>query len=374
MTIEAYQPVAGHPTSDAPERSGEHAGGVWTLAGGRLIIAEPDGPATVLVPSESVLLLAVDLPLASRAKRLGALPFAIEDRIADPIDAVHIALGAELSPKRYLVAVVRHERMADWVEAAEVAGLGHAALVPDALALPVPEDGEWSAESFDGRVLVRSGDGTGFALPSALIGSAWESAGQPRIWNIGAAPIGELPQAPRAAGGGGLAERLLMPPLDLRQGAYAARRARGGGWLKRFALVAAAGIVAHVVISAADTVMLRAIAERRAADVRSAVAQAAPGANLSGDLRTNVADMLPVGGAAGSAFVPLITRTSRALAPLSSAVTARAMRFEGNALVLELDPGEAGLADRVREAMRASGVAADVVASADGAIRVTVRA
>lgn len=370
VTIERSEPLAGYATPDATQN---RAGGVWTLAGGRLIIAEPGGPATILVPSESVLLLAVDLPLGSHAKRLAALPFAIEDRIADPIDAVHIALGAEIAPKRYLVAVVRHARMIEWVEAADIAGLGHAALVPDALALPVPDAGEWSADAVDGRVLVRGGDGTGFAMTDTLIGSAWESAGQPRIWNFGAVPIGDLPQEPRQADDGGLAGRLLTPPVDLRQGGYARRRTASGGWLKRLGWIAAAGIAAHVVISAADTVMLRAIAERRAADLRAAVAQAAPGTSLSGDLRTNVADLLPTGGPAGSAFVPLLARTSRALAPLSSAVTTRTMRFEGTSLVLEIDPGEAGLADRVRGAMRAAGVAADVTAAPDGAIRVSVR-
>ena len=363
--------MTGQAISDTADRS---AGGVWTLSGGRLIIAEPDAPATVLVPSESVLLLAVDLPLASRAKRLAALPFAIEDRIADPLDAVHIALGAEVAPQRYLVAVVRHALMLQWVEAADVAGLGHAAMVPDALALPVPDAGEWSAEAGDGRVLVRSGDGTGFAMTPALVGAAWEAAGRPRIWNCGRYPIGELPQERRPGGGGGLAERLLSPPVDLRQGAYARRMARGGSWLKRLGWVAAAGIAAHAVIAAADTVMLRAIAERRADETRAAVARAAPGTSLSGDLRVGVADLLPPPGQAGSAFVPLITRTSQALAPISSAVTARAMRFEGNALVLELDPGDPDLADRVRGALRAGGVAGEVTAAPDGAVRVRVSA
>ncbi|ODP39427.1 type II secretion system protein GspL [Sphingomonas turrisvirgatae] len=350
------------------------AGGVWTLSGERLIIAEPGGPATVLVPSESVLLLAVDLPLASRAKRLAALPFAIEDRIADPLDAVHIALGAEIAPQRYLVAVVRHSVMLRWIELADAAALGHAALVPDALALPVPDAGEWSAEAADGRVLVRTGDGTGFALPTALIAQAWEAAGRPRIWNIGGSPIGELPHEPRVTGGGGLAERLLTPPVDLRQGPYARRAVARGSWLRRLGWVAAAGIAAHTVIAAADTVMLRVIAERRADDTRAAIAQAAPGASISGDLRTSVADLLPPPGQEASAFVPLIARTSSALAPLSSAVTARAMRFDGNALVLDLDPGDPGLADRVRGALRAGGVAGDVIAAPDGALRVTVRA
>lgn len=363
--------MTGQAISSATE---SRATGVWTLAGGRAIIAEPEGPATILVPSESVLLLRVALPLASRAKRIEALPFAIEDRIADPIESVHVALGAEIGPRTYLVAVVRHAQMAAWVEAAELAGLGHAAIIPDALALPVPEAGEWCAKADNGRVLVRSGDGTGFAITSALIGAAWERAGSPRIWNIGAAPIGELPQAPWSGGGGGLAERLANPAIDLRQGAYARRAAGGNSWKRRLAWIAAAGIAAHVVIAAADVVMLRVIAERRAEDVRTAVAQAAPGANLGGDLEAAVVGMLPVAGPPPGRFVPVVTAASRALAPLSSAVTARAMRFEGNALVLEIEPGQPDLPDRVRAAFRAAAVPAQVATGADGAIRVTVTA
>ncbi|MDR6850668.1 general secretion pathway protein L [Sphingomonas sp. BE123] len=359
--------MTGQAISSAAE---SRATGVWTLADGRAIIAEPDGPATVLVPSESVLLLRVALPLASRAKRIEALPFAIEDRIADPIEAVHIVLGAEVAPQTYLVAVVRHAQMTAWVEAAELAGLGHAAMVPDALALPEPEAGAWCAAVEDGRVLVRSGDGTGFAVASALIGAAWERAGSPRIWNCGAAPVGALPQSPWAGERDGLAN----PAIDLRQGAYARRALRGSSWKKRLAWIAAAGITAHVVIAAADVVMLRVIAERRADDVRAAVAQAAPGANLAGDLEAAVVGMLPVAGPPPGRFVPLVTASARALAPLSSAVTARAMRFEGNTLVLDIEPGPPDLPERIRAAFRAAAVAAQVGAGADGAIRVTVTA
>ncbi len=362
--------MTGKVNSSVPE---PRVTGVWTLAGGRTIIAEPDGPATILVPSESVSLLRVELPLASRAKRIEALPFAIEDRIADPIESVHIALGAEIAPQTYLVAVVRHTQMAAWVEAAELGGLGHAAIVPDALALPEPGSGEWSAEARDGRVLVRSGDGTGFALPVALVGPAWERAGSPRIWNCGPLPVGDLPQTPWS-GGGGLAERLVSPVIDLRQGVYARRGTSGSSWRRRLAWIAAAGIAAHVVIAAADVVMLRVIAERRAEDVRSAVAQAAPGANLSGDLEAAVVGMLPVSGPPPGRFVPVVTAASRALAPLSSVVTARAMRFEGNALVLDIEPGAPDLVERIRAAFRAAAVPAQIGAGADGVIRVTVTA
>ncbi len=348
------------------------ADGVWTLANGQAIIAEPHGPATLLVPSESVRLLAVDLPLASHGKRLAALPFAIEAMIADPIEAVHIVLGEPIGPQRYLAAVVRHGQMAHWAEIADAAGLGHAAIVPDALALPRPDGGGWCALAGAGRVVVRSGDGTGFAVPSALIGAAWDAAGRPSIRNAGPAPIGELASAP-LTDMIALADRLRAPAIDLRQGLYARRSAPARRWLKRFGWLAAAGIAAHVVIAAADTAMLRVIAERRAADTRAAVAIAAPGTNLSDDLQGSVADLLPASAPSGSAFVPLVVRTARALAPLSGAIRTRAMRFDGAALVLEIEPG-AGVAAQVRDAMRAANIAADVAAAGDGSVIVTVRA
>ncbi|MBX3593286.1 type II secretion system protein GspL [Sphingomonas sp.] len=350
------------------------ADGVWALSGGRLIIAEPGGPATVLVPGESVLLLAVDLPLASHARRLAALPFAIEDRIADPIESVHVALGAQVGPKRYLAAVVSHARMREWVELAQAAGLDHAAMVPDPLALPVPDAGEWCAESAGGRVLVRSGDGAGFAVGAGLIGPVWESAGRPRVWTHGAAPVGALPQSPWPGAGDGLATRLLNPAIDLRQGAYARRSIRRSGWLRRLGWIAAAGAAAHIVIAAADTVMLRAIAERRAADLRATVAAAAPGANLSGDLDSAVMDLLPPpGSGAPGAFLPLLTRASQALAPLGAAGTARSMRFDGGALILDLAPTAPDLAGQVRTALRQAGLTGDVAAAPDGGVTVTVR-
>lgn len=362
--------MTGQLISSAPD---SRADGVWTLSGGRAIIAEARGPATMLVPSESVALLSVVLPLASRGRRIAALPFAVEDKIADPIEAVHLALGAQIGPQTYLVAVVRHAEMAAWVEAAEAAGIGHAAIVPDALALPVPGAGEWCVRADAGRVVVRSGDGTGFALPMALVAAAWERAGRPFVWSVDGAPVGDLPSA-RWAGGGDIGDWLAAPAVDLRQGVYARRGGARGGWGRRLAWIAAAGIVAHIGIAAADAVMLRVIAERRAADVRAAVAQAAPGANLSGDLEASVVAMLPVAGPPPGRFVPLVNATSRALAPLSSAVTARAMRFEGNALILDIDPGPPDLTQRIRDAFAAAGVAAQVTAAPDGAIRATVTA
>lgn len=354
---------------DAPEPL---AAGIWTLAGDRLIIAERGGPATMLVPTEQVRLLGVDLPLANRAKRLEALPFAIEDQIAEPIESVHLALGAEIAPKRYLVGVVRHDVMAGWVDAAEEAGLGHAAMVPDALALPRPAEGEWAVELGADRAIVRAGDGTGFAVPPAMLQAVWQAADRPAARSYGTPLPAEMMAGGSTIAPAALSERLLAPALDLRQGRYARRRAALPSVWRRLGWIVALGAAAHVVIATADTLMLRRIADRREADARAVVALAAPGANLGGDLAARVADLLPTGSSAPpDAFLPLLTRVSAALGPLSGALTIRAINYQANALTIDLDGTDPGLAGRIDAALRASRVQASVTRSPDGSIRIT---
>ncbi len=326
----------------------------------------------MLVPTEQVRLLAVDLPLASRAKRLEALPFAIEDQIAEPLESVHLALGTEIAPKRYLVGVVRHEVMARWVEAAGEAGLGHAAMVPDALALPRPPEGEWAVDLAAERAVVRAGDGTGFAVPPAMLQAAWQAAGRPAVSSYGLPLPGEMMAGGSALAPEALSERLLAPALDLRQGPYARRRAALPNVWRRLGWIVALGAAAHVVIATADTVMLRKIADRREADTRALAAIAAPGANLGGDLAASVADLLPAGSSGPpDAFLPLLTRVSGALGPLAGSIQVRAIDYQANALTLDLDGTEPGLAGRVDAALRAARVRGAVTRSPDGSIRIT---
>lgn len=348
------------------------AAGVWAIAGGRAIIVDAAGPATLLVPSESVLLLAVDLPLPSRAKRLAALPFAVEDRIADPIDAVHLALGDAIGERRYLVGVVRHQVMAEWIAIAADAGIAGAAFVPDALALPAPVEG-WSVELAQSRALVRAADGTGFAVPAALLVAAWDAAGRPPVQATGD------PLPPDMAGQGAafppppIADRIAAAPIDLRQGGYARRRAAWPSTARKVAMILAIAAVAHGVIAVGDTLMLRRIAERRQAALQQLVATTAPGVPTGGDdFTTRIADLLPR--ATGTnRFVPLLARVSAAVAPMGPAIVVRTMTFEGNALTIDLDSPETGMADRLRAALSAAGVAAQVAPAPTGGLRITAR-
>jgi general secretion pathway protein L len=345
--------------------------GVWTLSGSELIIAEPDGPATLLVPTEQVALLGVDLPLAGRARRIEALPFAVEDRVADSLDAVHLALGTEIAPKRYLVGVVRHDVMEAWAARADEAGLGHAAIVPDALALPVPEDGAWSVDLGTTRAVVRASDGTGFACAAPLLRPAWEAAGRPPCIAYGAALPADMAYAGAALEPAPLARRLLSPPLDLRQGRYPRRSAASANVWRRLGWIALLGAAAHTLIATADTVMLRVIADRRAQETRLLMASMGAPAPAGADIASTLVSALPQGGGAPQVFLPLVSRVSGALAPFGESFSVRAIGFEANALTMDLEGSDPGLAARLRSALEGARVKATVAESPGGGIRVT---
>ena len=304
------------------------------------------------VPSEEVLLLGVDLPLASAQKRLAALPFAIEDRIAVPLETVHVALGDEITPRRYLVGVASHARMAEWLAELGEAGRPHAAMVPDVLALPLPASGEWAIDLRGSRALVRAGDGTGLALSVTALASAWMAAGRPAFLSLGeAAPRGARPPRP----GGSVI--LLRPTLDLRQGRYASRLPRLSVPWRRAAVVVAIGLRAHLAILIADTLALREIADARRNETRGLVAAAAPGRWAGDDIMTVAMDLLPRDGTdRPSRFMPLLGRLSASLGPLAPGVALRALRFDAAAgtLALDVEAAEPALIDRAGSALGAA--------------------
>lgn len=343
------------------ERSG--LAGIWSLGGGALSEVERFdlGPAIVLVPTEQVLLLIAELPLPGLRRRAEALPFAIEDRIAEPLNAVHIALGAEVSPQHHLAGVVSLAVMQGWMAELQAAGLGHARIVPDALALPRPAPGFWSVDLAGGRVLIRSDDGAGLALPADHLAAAWAAAGRPRCIAYGDPLPAELAGDEGALEPEPLAARLALPALDLRQGPFALPRTGFPSIARRIALVAALGLVAHGAIAAADTIALDRIAAQRAAATRSLLAQVAPEATIGDDIAASAAEILPENASGPSTFLPLLIRVSGALKQLGPAVSLRAISYDAAASTINLQIESADMAglNRVAGALSAQGLTAE---------------
>ena len=347
------------------------AGGIWSLDGDRLVNVEEfgDGPAVVLVRSEQVLLLAVPLPpLASAIRRRDALPFAIEEHIADPLDQVHIALGAETAPGIWLAAVVSHALMAQWQGRLSEAGLERARLVPDALALPVPGAGCWSVDLAGDRAMVRTGDGSGFAVPLALLDAAWRAAGEPACIAYGEPLPPQFNAAQMAYEPEPLAMRLLAPAIDLRQGRYAAPRRPFNPLWQRIALVAGLGALAHGAIAIADTVALAHLAHQRATQVRALGASLQPAVEIGPDLGDAIVALTPDTAATGSSrFMSLLSRSAAALGASQSAAPGiasptvwRSVSFDGAAGTLTIELETANIADlqRMAQALTSAGLSA----------------
>lgn len=331
--------------------------GLWLLSGDRLVCVDDAGPATVLVPSEAVLMLVVDLPLASRAARAAALPFAVEDRIAQPLAAVHVALGREVAPRVHVAGVAAREAMLGWLAVCEAAGMPDAALVPDALALPPPPPGSWSVERAGDRIRVRTDTGTAFAVAAAQFEAVWTAGGQ-----LPCASLGE-PLPIDVAAPAELPLLLAGPPfgLDLRQGEFAHAARRVSPLLRRLGIIGAAGLLAHGAIAAADTLALHRMAARARAEAAVLVQTVLPGTPTDGDFAEPVLALLPSGGAAPARFLPLLTRASAALAPLKGSVAVQALTYaDGDVtLTLTLEAADLPTLQRAQAALAAAGLRAD---------------
>lgn len=89
-----------------------------------------DRDVIVLVPATDTATLTVDLP-ARGARLRAALPYALEEHVADEIEELHFAAGERFPSGRLPVVVVAHRRMQGWLERLQAAGIRPARLVPE---------------------------------------------------------------------------------------------------------------------------------------------------------------------------------------------------------------------------------------------------
>ena len=347
---------------DRPLRSNLPSRGLWRIVDDRIIAVDRawPGPTTVLVPSEDVLTLSVDLPFATRRQRETALPFAVEDAVAEPLASLHCALGIELTPRRHIAGVVRRARMQAWLAMLAKADLDPAVLTPDALTLPLPATGAWTVRIDEGRVLVRTDRGSGFALPERDLPNAWTAAGKPRLASMG----GALPEAMLE---GVEAETVLLgpvgesvaviPPLDLRQGAFAAVRVGEPTVLKTLAMIAGIGVLAHLTLLAVDTFILHRMADAREVEARALLTRIAPQLAPGENLGAAAERVLPEAGAGVRPFTRLLARTSQALPGAGGGVAFASLDFKSaGTLDLGVTVPDAATLDRAVGALKAAGL------------------
>lgn len=358
------------PTGTALIRDGELA---WLDQG-------QQGVPVILVPSENVALFSVHLPMKSRRQRLQALPFAVEERIAQPLDRVHIVLADRAGEPRggtgAIAAVVSHAKMKEWRALAEAAGITHCRMIPDCLALPVVGPDTWTVAALPDRAVIRTGDGLGFATRSANLAAFWEAAGKPAL----ALHDGSLPDQLSRAVTVPMADQIQTdkPVLDLCQGVHAGQGGavdRRAGILAGITGVAAGLFLALMVV---DVMALRAIAADREDALRAQIASMNGNRPVPGDLARAASDLLPSSGDAGT-FLPILTKVAKALPSDFGGFSMRSASFDDTTgtLTMEIEAEDLAALQRVEAALSEAGLQPDTGAAttADGAATqsVTIR-
>lgn len=133
---------------------------------GPLAQAAPLAPGrrtVIFVPSAEVWLTQVTLPARNRQRLAAAVPYALEEQLAQDVEDVHFALGHRDENGAWGVAAVGHERMREWLETCQQAGIHSDLLVPDVLAVPYSPQ-SWTLVVDRDYALLRSGPQHGFAL------------------------------------------------------------------------------------------------------------------------------------------------------------------------------------------------------------------
>jgi general secretion pathway protein L len=135
-----------------------------------------DRKVIVLVPSAEVLTTSVDIPVKGGAKLQAALPFALEEHLADDIEKLHFAAGTRRSSGKIPVAVVDRERLAEWITWLDAAGIQPSAMIPDTFGLArIP--GTISLLVAEDQVIINDGADTELVMQGVSPGDALAAIG-----------------------------------------------------------------------------------------------------------------------------------------------------------------------------------------------------
>lgn len=375
----------------------DHGVGTWIVVDdqGRRVGAPGAGPISaaasaaagrrvfVLVPAVDVLLTSVTLPVRGTSKVLRALPFALEEQIAEDIEALHFAAGRAAADGKITAAAVDREQLEGWRASLADAGLEAQLICSEAEGCPAaPNHLNWVLDA--DRCLARSGDG----LPVLLeIGSVEEAlrfgpgfpgeGGEARHLSVYVTPEGRMRHGEALEA---MREELatlelrILPdgvlphlaagvvggePINLLQGAYAPRTQLDRLWKPWRTAAALLAVLAVVMVGqqALRLVQLTQEEARLDAAIAEAFQQALPGARME-DPRFQVERRLAVlrgtGSTANESFLTALEAVGGALGD-TPGITLQSVSFRAGVLDLRLLAPSVDSLEQIRQSVGRGG-------------------
>ncbi len=214
-------------------------------------------PVVALVPAADVVLSEVLLPSKPNRQIIQALPYMLEEEHAEDIEQLYLALGqCQQRGKEYWqqVALCKKVQLEQWVGSLVVAGFQPTQLLPDALLLPLHQDGA-SAIELAGQWLLRQGQWQASSIEPGWWSDFLSLANIELIHSYSPWPTEILqnvqaaePELPLAL----LAQQLPEQRFSLLQGQYAPKKAQNKVWsLWQSSIVLGAGCLALYLITLA---------------------------------------------------------------------------------------------------------------------------
>ncbi|HEY9198613.1 MAG TPA: type II secretion system protein GspL [Gammaproteobacteria bacterium] len=339
----------------------------------------------VLVPAADVLLASATVPTGNRQRARKAVPFALEEQLAEDVDTQHFALGIRSADGHWPVAVVARTRMDDWLAQLHEAGILPDRLIPEAVTLPL-EPGAGSLLLEADRLLLRDApwsaqSATAQTLPALLelLIARNETGIELNVWHCG----GELPvwmepvsaKVESCADGAltVLARGLGQPDalIDLLQGVYSRKEQYGKLW--RPWRAAAALLLAVVIVSGIQHALtlrsLKAESAALAEQIKQVYVQTFPGGRVV-DPRAQMEQQLKLlraqQGAGGNDFLGLVAQLGGVFAA-TPGIELTGANFRDGHLDVELTANDIQTLEKLKQEIGSQGgLNADIQSATTG--------
>ncbi len=141
--------------------NGKHSG-YGTLAEAAREASQNRQRLVVLIPGEQVLLTTAHIP-GSRQQAVQAVPFVLEEHLADEPEDLHFSLGSKDNNDNWPIAIIAREYFNNILKELTETGLKPQAIITDILALPHHAN-EWTVWQDNNWLKIRTGDFSGYAV------------------------------------------------------------------------------------------------------------------------------------------------------------------------------------------------------------------